>query len=100
MDLIPQQASLLIQNDIYPLYSDLNDAYALPPLSNSAEEILSYLKSNSNDVEFVLVNWNVDITNAERILTRSNLHRNFGLYAWADGVVVLKRYYGGLPLAL
>ncbi len=56
MDLIPKQASLLIQNDLSPLYSDLNDAYVLPPQNNSAAEILSYLKSNSNDVEFILVN--------------------------------------------
>lgn len=99
MKLIPPGSSLVIQNNLYSLYSNLQTAYPLPPVI-SPEGIRNYIKSVPNEVEFVLFDWNVDVATASEMLDYSHLLDDFGFYAWAEGKILLKRGYVGATLLI
>ena len=99
MNLIPQHASVVIQNNLYALYSNLENAYFLPPIVDAAE-ILAFIKSIQHEVDFVLFDWNVDLVTASKALSQAHLLDDFGVYAWDDGKILLKHGYEGAPLIL
>jgi uncharacterized membrane protein len=99
MDLIPQDSSLVIQNNLYPLYSNLLNAYPLPS-TICREEIHDYIQSIPSAIDFVMFDLNANITTASEILIQEHLLDDFGFYAWAQGKILLKRGYVGTPLVI
>jgi uncharacterized membrane protein len=96
LTLIPANASLLTENDIFPSVSNRTDAYMYLP--NSTSVSVDYILVDNASKWYV---WKPDISGA---LTLTNSYaeaalRNgsYGVLASADGILLLKKGYTGEP---
>ncbi len=110
IDLIPTNASVLTGNDLFPFVAQRPNAYVFPfsaafPNNSTApnDDVETYADFNGTldtylrKVEYVLYDAQTDIAGAVILPTR-NITRNFGLFAEADGAILLKREYTGNPV--
>jgi uncharacterized membrane protein len=106
-ELIPANASVLTGNDLFPLVAQRTNAYVFPfsttfpdNSTDSNNVIDTYTDFNGTldtylrKVEYVLYDSTSDIAAAVIFPTR-NAAKDFGLYAEADGAILLKRGYVG-----
>ena len=110
VDLIPANASVLTGNDLFPLVAQRPNAYVFP---FSASFPYDSTDSNSNEAtygdfnstmdtylrkaEYVLYDVPVDTKGAVIVAARS-VSEDFGLFAEADGAILLKKGYAGDPV--
>ena len=109
-ELIPGNASVLTGNDLFPLVAQRASAYVFPfsatfpsnlTSQNSTKDSYSTfngtMETYLRKVEYVLYDSSTDIA-ASVILPTLNGVRDFGLYAEADGAILLKKAYSGTPV--
>ena len=99
VNLVPKDASVLTQSNIFPLLSSRHDAYVFPSsclyiLNHTFNETLQNL---INKVDYILLDIKSDPI--ATILTLRYINcSNFGMYASVDGAILLKRYYNNTPV--
>ncbi len=108
--LIPENASVLATNTLFPHVSNRFEAWVLPFGYNEpyptyytgisevwkdyAHKILS-----EKDPEFVLLDLRAEsVRNLKLTVSEMLSRRNYGLYAYVDGILLLKRNYADDPL--
>jgi uncharacterized membrane protein len=94
---IPPDASVITQQNIFPLLSSRTNSFVIPlgsfyPLGSDFNTTLSLWLQKS---DFVLVDLNTSIF--ETYLVYGFIKDDFGVYASKDGVILLKRNYSGNP---
>lgn len=110
VDLIPANASVLAGADLFPLVAERLDSYVFPfsatfPTNSTCSDstIYGYTSFNSTldyylrKVDYVLYDGTADIT-AVVVFPEQAAAREFGVYAEADGAVLLKKGYVGSPV--
>ncbi len=99
VDLIPTSASILAQNNIFPHVSDREDAYVIPFAATfpSPDSFGPTLDSYIRAVEYVLVDPTTDQAASITALRRVSQMGGFGIYAEADGAILMKRGHLGPP---
>ena len=101
IELLPPNASVLTQNNIFPLLSNRIDAFLFPssvhyPAGKSFENALDDLLCK---VDFIIIDFKSDAFVSSMILAHVSNYVNFGLYASIDGSIMLKRDYSGSPVS-
>ena len=97
IDLIPKDASVLTQNNIFPHVSNRRDAYVFPFAStfSHSEDFESTLEAYLEKVEFILIDATRDpICTITTFLSLGGLE-DFGIYAEAEGSILFRRGYNG-----
>lgn len=106
LEIIPPEASVLSQYDIFPHLSSRVNSFVVPPPFAAFKRDYYYYYVNSlfnKGLEFVLIDVNPDVkTHALRVtywavFNEVARNRNYGLYASIDGVLVFKYGYQGEP---
>ena len=93
VSLIPEDATILVQNDIFPHVSSRKNAYLYPP-------------SKSFEPDFILFDIKLEFYRSPppyppySIFIPAYLreHRDYGVYASADGIVLYKKGYDASPV--
>ncbi len=100
VDLIPDGASVLTQNNIFAHLSERPNAYAVPFSSTfpHPSDFYPTLDSYLQLVDYVLFDGTSDPTSATLILSQVSLSSSFGVFAEADGALLLRRGYTGFPV--
>jgi len=99
-ELIPKNAPVLTQNNLFPPLSNRANAYLFPsgvrfpPGVTFSKE----LELELDKVDFIFVDLKTDTTTFPTILAYLPSQGNFGVYAAADEGVVLKRNFSSLPV--
>ncbi len=98
--IIPENASILVQNNIFPLVSDRENAYVTPAsvFYPPATSFLSTLESIVEKVDYILVDLRTGAIDACLLLSNPMVKQEFGLLAFAESVLLLKRDYSESPL--
>lgn len=98
--MVPKDASVLTQNNIFPLLSDRDNAYVVPAsvFYPPCTSFAAAFKSILDKVSYILVDSRTDLTSTAIILSQQIVKTNFGILAAADGAYLLKRGYFGPPL--
>ena len=108
--LIPENASVLCTNNLFPHVSNRFDAWVLPliydepyPLyyTGMSEIWKDYALKilNENDPDFVFLDLRVGETHYMKLIISELLaKRSYGVYAYAEDILLLKRNYNGDPL--
>lgn len=96
LTLVPSNASILTQNNIFPHVSSRTNSFVLPlgsfyPPGTSFDDTLNKWLQQS---DFVLVDSQTSLFESSLIYSYI---RDFGVYASSDGVVLLKHNYVGTP---
>lgn len=97
--LVPQSASMLTQNNLFPLFANRANAYVIPhttyfmPGNSFNQTLRAYLDS----WEFVFVDMRTSPIEALVVLDALGSSVGFGVLAAADGAVLLQRGYSGPP---
>jgi hypothetical protein len=97
LTLVPPNASILTQNDIFPLVSSRTNSFVVPlgsfyPPGTSFDNTLNQWLQES---DFVLVDFRTSLIESSLIFSYME---DFGVYASSDGIVLLKHSYLGSPL--
>jgi hypothetical protein len=109
LKLIPPEASVLTQHDIFPQISSNLNSFVIPPHSGAFEKTYydSYVKSLfDKELEYIVIDINPDVeTPGEgHEVTWSMMFNglanseNYGLYASIDGVLIYKFMYSEKPV--
>ena len=95
---LPQNASVLTQNTVFPHVSNRPNAYAIP-LSHVINDT-KYVRSLINSSEFVLLDlsWINDL-NTNFVLNEITQNNSYGAYALARNAILFKRGFQGEPLS-
>jgi uncharacterized membrane protein len=96
VNVIPSNASVLTQNNIFSHISSRVNAYVIP-LSNVANDT-EYIRSLISSSEYVLLDLTLQDSNTKFVfdeITRNNSH---GVYALASDAILFKRGFQGDPL--
>lgn len=109
ISLIPDNASVLTLNNFFPHISNRFDAWVLPLSYEEPYSAYTNISSiwmdyrikilNEKKPEFVLLDLDNrgEARNTQLIISELLAKRNYGIYAWVDGVLLLKRDYEGPP---
>jgi uncharacterized membrane protein len=100
IEIVPKNASILVQNNIFPLVSDRATAFVTPtsvfyPSNHSFTTTLSNMLT---EMDYILLDFKSSIIDSAIILSNKIINEEFGLLAFADGVFLLKRGYTKTPL--
>jgi uncharacterized membrane protein len=110
IQLIPENASVLATNTLFPHVSSRFEAWVLPfgyeePYPNYYTGISEVWKDyahrilNERDTEFVLLDLRAEnVRNLKLTVSELLSKKDYGLYAYADGILLLKRDYIDEPL--
>jgi uncharacterized membrane protein len=102
VDIVPQNASILTQNNIFPHFSSRLNAYVYPVSAYSAnappDEMDKYLKDIIQKSEFILVDGVTDPATSAAVIEKANAVGAYRTYASADGIYLLKKDYQGDPV--
>ena len=100
VNLIPPKAAVITQNNIFPLVSSRSNAYMFPIAVRYPPEVSFYnvLDDLLNSTEFILVDMKSDVLVSALVLSYPLVAKDFGLYASADGAILLKRNYSDNPI--
>jgi len=92
LKLIPDNASIATQNDIFPHVAQREHAYILTwPMPTDVDYILVDLKS----CHFIVFGGAISTESPNEALKKIVNSGNYGLLATADGILLLKKYYVG-----
>jgi len=114
MQLIPENASVLVTNNLFPHVSNRFNAWVLPliydePYPQYYTGISEIWKDyaikilNENNPDFVLLDLTAgelgpaEIQNMHLINSELLAKRNYGVYAYAENILLLKSNYTGVP---
>jgi uncharacterized membrane protein len=101
VELVPQNASVLTQNNIFPHFSGRLNAYVCPlpeAVYYAPKDMQVYVDHLINKAEYVLVDVKTDIYEASSLILSRIWKQNFGLFAAEDGIYLYKRGYEGEPV--
>jgi uncharacterized membrane protein len=103
IEIVPPNASVLTQNNIFPHLSGRLEAYVCPlphAVYYAPEDMKVYVDQLINKSEYVLVDEKTDFYEAVELLNFSSVIwiQDFGLFAYEDGVSLYKRDYEGEPV--
>jgi uncharacterized membrane protein len=102
IQLIPSNASVLTQNNLFPHFSSRANAYVLP-LPDAVEfapfAMNSYVYRLLNESEYVLIDQKTDEYEARELVFSRIGTLNFGVLAVKDGIYLFEKNYGGEPIS-
>ncbi|MCW4042171.1 MAG: DUF2079 domain-containing protein, partial [Candidatus Bathyarchaeota archaeon] len=99
VDMVPENASVLTQNNIFPHFSNRINAYVYPisKMKNYARnETQNYIDELFEISEYVVIDVLTD-QSVEDFLEET-FNGNYGIYALIDGIYLFKRGYVGKPV--
>jgi uncharacterized membrane protein len=102
MNLVPQNASILTQNNIFPHFSDRINAYVIPTVqveSNSALTAMKrYIRQEINLSDYVLLDGTGLGTEpwTSFVLDELNTTNDFKIYALGESAILFMKNYSGL----
>ncbi len=97
--IIPSNASILTQNNIFPHVSSRSNAYAIytqPSSPSLKQKIDAFTDNITSDVQYILVDLTSDASAFEYALGRA-LNGHYGVYFSSDRVLLYKLNYAGAP---
>lgn len=101
VDMVPQNASILTQNNIFPHFSNRENAYVYPValiLDRAPPDPMGeYLNNTVQKADFILVDTITD-PSSTAIISKANAIGVYGIYASADGIYLLKKDFQGAPV--
>jgi uncharacterized membrane protein len=100
VDIVPGNASILTQNNIFPHFSRRVNAYAYPLSEYNGTELQNYIGDLFKKSEYVMADKLSDNYTASLILSRIQCPKDYGLYAYGDGIYLFKQNYSGETLFL
>jgi len=97
--LVPPAASILTQNNLFPLFANRADAYVIPHTTffGPGNSFNQTLQAYFNESEFVFVDGATSFTEAMVVLQALQTVSGFGILAAADGALLLERNHSGPP---
>ncbi len=100
VNLVPRDATILTQNNLFPYFADRVGSYVVPVGSyfRPGATFNGTLDGYLNQVDYVLVDMQTSVVEAASILTRPLVQSDFGALAWSDGVILLRRGYVAAPI--
>lgn len=102
VDIVPQNASILTQNNIFPHFSNRVNAYAYPVeviLDRAPPDLMDeYLNETIQKSDFILVDKVTNPSASTAVIAKADAIGIYGIYATADGVYLLKKDYKGNPV--
>ena len=101
VSLVPSNASIVTQNNVFPHFSGRIDAYVLPlphAMAFSPEKMSLYVTQLLNMSDFALVDTHTDTYGASNLVFERVQALNFGLFAEEDGVFLYKKGYIDDPI--
>lgn len=98
--LVPPGASILTQNNLFTFFATRVASYVVPTSStfHAGATFNSTIDDYLNQVEYVLVDVKTGPTDAAAVLLRPGIAAAFGLFAWDDGAVLLRRAFTAPPV--
>jgi len=100
INLIPENASVLTQNNIFPRISSRLDAYAVYPHAIWApvkQRIFDFTTNVTRNVDYILADLSTEEETFEYALERAKTG-DYGVYACIDKIVLFKFNYTGDPI--
>jgi len=101
VDIVPRNASILTQNNIFPHFSNRLNAYAYPVeliLDRAPPDPMDqYLIEIIQKSDFILVDTTTD-PSSSAIIPKANAVGVYGVYASANGIYLLKKDFQGNPV--
>jgi uncharacterized membrane protein len=102
INLVPEDAPILTQNNIFPHFSSRTNSYVYPIsvyIEKAPPEAMNqYITELFEKTEFVLIDLTTDTFSSKRINKKIDLLGDYGLYAFADGIRLYKKNYQGDPI--
>ena len=102
VNLMPRDASILTQNNIFPHFSNRLNAYVYPVeviLRRAPVEAMDeYLNETLQKSDFILIDIITDPLASAAIRAKADAVDIYGIYAAADGICLLKKDYRGGPV--
>ena len=100
IEMVPKNASILVQNNIFPLVSNRKTAYVTPasvfyPSNTSFSSVLTEMLKK---MDYILLDIKTGPIDSGIILSNKIIKEEYGLLGSANGVILLKRDYAGEPL--
>jgi uncharacterized membrane protein len=97
--LIPNNASVLTQNNIFPHVSSRINAYVIPisRFSNFGNDT-EYIRFLINSSEYVLLDLSLQDSNTKFVFNEITQNNSYGAYALASNAILFKRGFQGEPL--
>jgi uncharacterized membrane protein len=99
-DIVPSNASILTQSNIFPHFSRRVDAYVYPLQEYNGTELQNYVEDLFRKSEYVMTDELSDQYYANLILSSIQCPRDYGLYAYGDRICLFKKNYSGETLFL
>ena len=96
ISLIPRDASVLTQNNIFPHVSNRLDAYVLPVIP-SFENDTKYVTDLTGKSDYILLNTAMD-QHASLVFDRATANHTYGVYGIGGQCLLFKKGYEGAPL--
>jgi uncharacterized membrane protein len=100
INLIPGNASVLTQNNIFPQISSRSDAYAVYPhaiWASVKRRIVDFTTNVTRNVDYILADLSTEEETFEYALERAKTG-DYGVYACIDKIVLFKFNYTGDPI--
>lgn len=98
--LVPQETSLLTQDNIFPHVSSRLEAYVFPPIW--MQEFPSWNQAISNSLSlnttYILFDMKTSPNVSDVILSKMIEKKDYGLYAYADRIFLFKLHYHEEPI--
>jgi len=92
--LVPNNASLLLQNELFALIAREGVSYPiLLDYSQNETTFGTQLEQLFQRVEFIMLDWKSNMTIATEVLSHLTSTDDFGIYAFADDIILLKRHF-------
>jgi uncharacterized membrane protein len=102
VDIVPRDASILTQNNIFPHFSSRVNAYAYPVpviLDRAPHDAMDqYLNEIILKSDFILVDTITDPSTSAAVIERVDVIGIYGVFAYADGIYLLKKDFQGDPV--
>ena len=97
--LVPASASILTQNNLFPLFANRADAFVIPSTTffASGNSFNQTLRTYFNESDFVYVDGTTSLIEALVVLQALQTTPGIGVVASADGAILLKRNYTAPP---
>ena len=102
VDIVPRDASILTQNNIFPHFSNRVNAYAYPVeviLDRAPPDAMDqYLNETIQKSNFILVDTVTDPSASTQLMAKADAVDTYGIYASADGIYLLRKDFQGDPV--
>ncbi len=102
--MVPSNASILTQNNIFPHFSNRINAYVIPPINVESESangnITNYIKQQINRSDYVLLDLKVHEAWTAFVFNEIVNDENFKAYAFGGSAVLFKKHYNDSAILL